>query len=94
MPMYTLPGHPAPAPRNGRDRTYLGMREVAPAEPDDEDLVAQEALEHHRAAQAAIDGRRVSKAARREWLAAAVGLALLVIALGALLLAHSSDIWP
>jgi hypothetical protein len=76
------------------DRTYIGMREVSVSDCMDDDLVAQQALQHHLAAQAAMDGRRMKKAERTEWLVAAIGLALLGLSLGALLLAKGANLWP
>ena len=92
--MDTLPSQPRPAPRKGADRIYVGMREVSTADDLDGDSVSLEALQHHLAAQAAIDNRRIRKAMRREWIAAAAGVVLLVVALGALLVASVAGVWP
>jgi hypothetical protein len=75
------------------ERVYIGMREVSVGECLDEEFVAQQALQHHLAAQAAMDGRRIKKAEIREWIVAGVGLALLVASLGALLVANAADVW-
>lgn len=91
--MYSLPSNPMPSPRTGMERVYVGMREVSVNDCLGQDLVAQQALQHHLAAQAAIDGRRIKKAEIREWIVAAVGLALLVVSLGALLVANAADVW-
>ena len=58
-----------------------------------QDLAAHAAV-NYRAAQAAIAGRNVRKAERREWAVAAVALLCLVASLGALLLAHAVYLWP
>ena len=91
--MNTLPRRPMPVPQTGMNRLYVGMREVSATDWIDDGVVSQEALKHHLAAQAAIDGRRIRKAERREWIAAGVGLVLLIASLGALLVANAAQLW-
>lgn len=75
------------------DRRYVGMREISATECVDHDMIARDALAHHRAAQAAFDSRRIRKAERKEWAAAAVGIVWLILALGALLVANGGYVW-
>jgi hypothetical protein len=91
--MYPPPDHPRPAPHTGRDRAYIGMREVSATKSVDEDFVSQDALKHHLAVQAAIAARDMKNAERRKWVAGAVGLALLIVLLGVLLVANAADVW-
>jgi len=92
-PLYTLP-HPLPVAGTGLVRTYVGMREAPAAEFIEDDCIAQQAMKHHLAAQAAMDGHRIRNAERREWFAAAVAVALLIVSLGALLLVNAARFWP
>jgi len=56
------------------------------------DLAAQAAV-NYRAAQAAIEGRNIRNAERREWAVAAVAIACLMLSLAALLVAHAVYVW-
>ncbi|MDB5956718.1 MAG: hypothetical protein JWP60_3326 [Ramlibacter sp.] len=87
------PGHPMPASHTGRDRAYIGMREVSATDSVEQDFVSQDALKHHLAVQAAIAARDMKNAERRKWIAVAVGLALLIALLAALLMANAADVW-
>ena len=91
--MNPLPHCPMPAAQAGMNRLYVGMREVSATDWADEGLVSQEARKHHLAAQAAIDGRRIKQAERRERVVVAVGVALLILWLGALLVANAMHVW-
>ena len=91
--MNTLPQYPMAAPQPGMNRLYVGMREVSATDWDDEGLVSQEARKHHLAAQAAIDGRRIKEAERRERVVVGLGVALLILWLGALLVANAMHVW-
>lgn len=91
-PTYTLPLPSLPA-GPATPRTYVGMREVPASDVIAPEAIAQQALEHHRAAQDALDGHRVREAVRREWLAAAIGLGLLIVSLGVLLVANGAHGW-
>jgi hypothetical protein len=91
--MNTLPRSPMPASQAGMNRIYVGMREISASDCIDEGFVSQEARKHHLAAQAAIDGRRVKDAERRERLVAGVGVALFIVWLGALLVANSMHVF-
>jgi hypothetical protein len=75
------------------DRRYVGMREISANECVDHDVIAQDALTHHLAAQAAFDSRRIKEAERKEWAAAAVGIVWLIVSLGALLVANTGYVW-
>jgi hypothetical protein len=57
-----------------------------------QELAAQAAM-NYRAAQAAIEGRKIRKAEYKEWAVAAVAIVCLMASLGALLVAHASYVW-
>ncbi len=90
----SLPLWPMSASGTGVNRIYVGMSEVSAADPVDDDLVSQAALQHHLAAQAAITSRQVKRAERGEWAAAAVGIALLAASLGTVVVASAAHVWP
>src|ERR1700750_1191990 len=90
----TLPLRPMPAPQPGMDRVYVGMHEVCCTERIDDDLIAQEAMKHHLAAQAAMNLRKIRQEAPGQWAAAAVGITWLVVSLAALLAVNAAYLWP
>ena len=77
----------------GTERRYVGMREVSATERVDHDKIAQDALAHHLAAQAAFDRRRIRTAERKEWAAAAIGIVWLMLSLAALLVVNCGYLW-
>jgi hypothetical protein len=66
------------------------MRNASATSRVDDDVVSHDALQHYLAAQAAMEDRRIKKAVRREWAAAAVGMVWLMVSLGALLVAYAA----
>ena len=87
-------GQARPAPHAGRQRTYVGMHEVSASDSAEDGFVSQDPLKDRPAVQAAIEDRGTNKTGLRKWIAAAVGLALLLILLlSAVLVGNAARFW-
>jgi hypothetical protein len=93
MNMNTLSHHPMQATRPGMDRFDTRMCKAAAIRCGDDEIDAQDVLQHYLAAQAAINARNLKKAQRMEWAAAAVGIVWLTLSLAALV-ANAAYFWP
>ena len=69
------------------------MHEVSATDSVDGDFVSQDAPEAHRGVQAGSDRRGMKNAGRTKSVAVGVGVALLIVLIGALLVAKAARVW-